>query len=203
MRDYILHFIRHGETLANEEGKYVGMTDLPLTDAAKKDLAALRDDGIYPAVGAVYASPLSRALETARLIYPGKPPVAVENLREYDFGDFEGKTANELDGDPDYAAWCAGTRPDAPNGESQEDFRARIYAGLVQIVRHMSETECFEAAVITHGGVIMTLLAVCGLPQRPAVEWLCEPGKGYTLRVNLSLFSRGGFAEVTGTVPEV
>lgn len=203
MRDYILHFIRHGETLANEEGKYIGKTDLPLTDRAKKELEGNREDGIYPSVGAVYASPLVRALETAKILYPGQAPIAVENLREYDFGNFEGKTAADLENDADYAAWCAGTREDAPNGESQADFRARIYAGLVQILHHMSDNDCFEAAVITHGGVIMTLFALCGLPQRPAVEWLCEPGKGYTLRVNLNMFSRGGFVEVVGTVPEM
>lgn len=203
MHDYIIHFIRHGETLANEEAKYIGRTDLPLTEEASKELVGLREDGIYPSVGTVYTSPLARAMQTAKAIYPGKQLIAVENLQEYDFGDFEGKTAAELEEDTAYCEWRSGKRPDAPNGESQDDFRARIYAGLVQVVRHMAENECYEAAVVTHGGVIMTLLATCGLPQKQSVEWLCEPGKGFTVRINLGLFDRSGFVEVCGTVPEV
>ena len=202
MRDYIIHFIRHGETLANAEGKYVGRTDLPLTEQSRAELEALRDEGIYPSVGLVYTSPLKRATETAAIIYGGRQMTAVEDMREYDFGDFEGKTDAELDGREDYREWRAGKRTDAPCGEDQEDFKRRIYTALVQIVKNMSEEDCFEAAVITHGGVIMTLLALCGIPQRGAVEWACEPGKGYSVRINPNLFSRSGYIEVFGTVPQ-
>ena len=80
MRDTIIHLIRHGETLANTEKKYIGRTDLPITEEAKEELEALLEDGIYPAVGAVYSSPLKRCLQTARIIYPGKPLMAVEDL---------------------------------------------------------------------------------------------------------------------------
>ena len=108
MRDYIIHLIRHGETLANTEKKYIGRTDLPITEEAKKELEALREDGIYPAVGAVYSSPLKRCLQTARIIYPGKPLTAVEDLSEYDCGAFEGKTDSDLESSEEYRAWRAG-----------------------------------------------------------------------------------------------
>ncbi len=202
MRDYIIHFIRHGETLANSEGKYVGRTDLPLTEEAKRELEELREDGIYPSVGAVYSSPLKRCLQTAKIIYPSAQLIAVEELAEYDFGEFEGKTYTELEELKSYREWRAG-RSDAPvGGESLEGFRQRIYAGLMSIVRHMSENECFDAAVVTHGGVIMTLLATCGLPQKSSLEWVSESGKGFTVRVNVGMFSRSGYVEVCGTVPE-
>ncbi len=202
MRDYIIHLIRHGETLANEEGKYIGKTDLVLIESAKKELEDLRLDGIYPSVGTVYTSPLKRCLETASIIYPAKQMIAVENLMEYDFGDFEGKSDLELESNPAYRDWRQGKRTDAEGGEDMKDFESRIFTGLIQVVQHMMETECYEAAVVTHGGVIMTLLGVCGLPQRPKVEWLTEKGKGYTIRINPSMFQRSGYVEVIGTVPE-
>lgn len=202
MRDYIIHFIRHGETLANEEAKYIGNTDLPITKESADKLRALAEEGIYPSVGIVYTSPLKRAIETAGIIYKGKETVAVADLREYDFGDFEGKTDAELESDKDYKDWRAGKRSDAPGGEDQEDFKKRIYTALFQIIRNMSEEECFEAAVVTHGGVIMTLLALCGLPQKSMHEWICEPGKGFSVRINPNMFSRSGYVEVFGTVPE-
>ena len=202
MRDYIIHLIRHGETLANTEKKYIGKTDLPITEEAKKELEALREDGIYPAVGAVYSSPLKRCLQTARIIYPGKPLTAVEDLSEYDFGAFEGKTDSDLESSEEYRAWRAGKLDTPPEGESMSHFKERIYAGLVSVVHDMSANDCFDAAIVTHGGVIMTLLSLCGLPQKNSLEWLSENGKGFTVRVNTGMFSRSGHVEVCGTVPE-
>ena len=202
MRDFILHFIRHGETLANQEGKYIGKTDLVLTSDSVEELENLREEGIYPKVSVVYSSPLSRCVQTAKTIYPDKQLIAVENLCEYDFGEYEGKTDAELSSREDYVAWRAGKLDRAAGGESMEEFKSRIYAGLVQIVKNMSEQEVYDAAIITHGGVIMTLFSLCGLPQAQAVNWACENGKGYTARVNMSIFSRSGYIEIVGTVPE-
>ena len=203
MRDYIIHLIRHGATLANEEGKYIGRTDLPLTPGAIAELEDLREEGIYPPVGMVYSSPLSRCIKTATTIYPGKQLIAVENLMEYDFGEFEGKSDPELDSREDYRTWRAGRTTTATGGEDMKTFEQRVYSALVQIVGNMMENDCYEAAVVTHGGVIMTLLGLCGLPQRQRIEWITENGKGYTIRVNPSIFQRSGYVEVTGTIPEM
>lgn len=203
MRDYIIHLIRHGATLANDEGKYIGRTDLPLTADAVAELEDLREEGIYPSVAIVYSSPLSRCIKTATTIYPAKQLIAVENLMEYDFGEFEGKSDPELDSREDYREWRAGKITTATGGEDMKTFEQRVYSALVQIVGNMMENDCYEAAVVTHGGVIMTLLGLCGLPQRQRIEWITENGKGYTIRVNPSIFQRSGYVEVTGTIPEM
>ena len=52
--------------------------------------------GEYPQVDAVFSSPLKRCTETAKVIYPDRNPIVLDDLREYDFGEFEGKTAEEL-----------------------------------------------------------------------------------------------------------
>lgn len=203
MRDYIIHLIRHGETDGNKEGKYIGVTDLPLNKNSAEELKNLEEEGIYPSVARVYSSPLSRSLDSARIIYPEKPLIAAENLMEYNFGDFEGKTDSELEENEIYRDWRAGRIKSTPNGENSDDFKQRIYSALVQIVRDMSDNDIREAAIVTHGGVIMTLLALCGLPQKTALEWVCEAGKGYTIRINPTIFCRSGYVEVVGTIPEM
>lgn len=124
-------------------------------------------------------------------------------MREYNFGVFENKTAAELDGRPDYAAWAAGQMPAPPEGESSKDFVARLALGLNEIIRTMMEREEYEAAVVMHGGAIMMLLAACGLPQQQPALWTSENGKGYTVLVTPSLYQKTGAIEVIGTVPTV
>ena len=58
-----------------------------------------------------------------------------------------------------------------------------------------------SAAVVTHGGVMMALLASYGLPRASAYEWMTEPGCGYTLRVTPGLWMRSMVAEVIATIP--
>lgn len=204
MRSYRLHLIRHGLTDANTEGRYIGgKTDLPLSSKGKRELKGLYEDLEYPRVPLVFSSPLARCTETAKILFPSREIITVENMREYNFGVFENKTAAELDGRPDYAAWAAGQMPAPPEGESSKDFVARLALGLNEIIRIMMEREEYEAAVVMHGGAIMMLLAACGLPQQQPALWTSENGKGYTVLVTPSLYQKTGAIEVIGTVPTV
>lgn len=204
MRSYRLHLIRHGLTDANTEGRYIGgKTDLPLSSKGKKELKALYEDLEYPRVPLVFSSPMVRCTETAKILFPSREIITVENMREYNFGVFENKTAAELEGRPDYAAWAAGQMPAPPEGESSKDFVARLALGLNEIVRGMMEREEYEAAVVMHGGAIMMLLAACGLPQQQPALWTSKNGKGYTILVTPSLYQKTGAVEVIGTVPTV
>ena len=125
----------------------------------------------------------------------------IENLREYNFGDFENKTATELDGRPDYAAWAAGKMPSPPNGESSKDFVARTVLGINEIIRIMMEKQEYEASVVMHGGAIMMLLAACGLPRQAPAMWTSDNGKGYTILITPSLYQKTGAFEVVNLVP--
>ena len=93
MRTYKIHFIRHGLTEANLEGKYIGKTNLPLCSAGIERLEELKNKIDYPYVELVFSSPLSRCIETAEILYPAFEPTIIDELSEYDFGDFENKTA--------------------------------------------------------------------------------------------------------------
>ncbi len=197
MKTYKIHLIRHGLTDGNIEGKYIGnKTDLPLNDAAKDELLELRRTLDYPAVGRVYTSPLLRAVQTAQIIYPDYTPNVIEELTEYNFGDFEGKTAQELEKDPAYLEWASGKTDAPPSGEKNSDFIKRLVLGLNRIVLDMMDKKITSSAVVLHGGAIMMLLAACGVPRKRPVEWTSEPGRGYSIMVTPSLYHSSGVIEV-------
>ncbi|HIZ84821.1 MAG TPA: histidine phosphatase family protein [Firmicutes bacterium] len=201
MKTYTIHLIRHGLTEGNEKGQYIGVTDLPISTAGINELERLRDAGAYPPVQVCYASPLLRCRQSLAVIYPEAASVLVEDLRECNFGVFEGKTAAELEADPDYGAWTAGRLPAPPGGESTDAFTERVCAGFAQMVRHMMENGITQAAAVLHGGVIMRILSVCGLPQLPFFQWMCGSGRGYSVRITPSVYLRSGMVEVLSEIP--
>ena len=202
MRSYKLHLIRHGATDANKEGRYIGgKTDLPLSQEGKREVKNIYEDFVYPRVPLVFSSPMERCVQTAKILFPAREITTIENLREYNFGDFENKTATELDGRPDYAAWAAGKMPSPPNGESSKDFVARTVLGINEIIRIMMEKQEYEASVVMHGGAIMMLLAACGLPRQAPAMWTSDNGKGYTILITPSLYQKTGAFEVVNLVP--
>lgn len=202
MRTYKIHLIRHGITEANLKGQYIGSTDIDLTTDGIIELQTLRDSYIYPDVKLFYTSPMKRCVQSLRALYPEAKMIVVDELRELNFGRFEGRSAFELENDPDFKAWASG-KGAPPEGESTADLTLRAAEGFSAVVRHMMTTGESEAVVMTHGGIIMNILSTCGLPQQPPHMWRCDPGCGYTVRITPSLFMRSGVVEVVGPVPEI
>ncbi len=201
MRTLKIHLIRHGATDANKQGLYIGCkTDMPLSPEGLNELITMRRDIDYPEIDRLYSSPMLRAKQSAAVLYPNMPIYPVENLKEYDFGDFEGKTAQELELHPDFIPWASGKLSATPNGEDNKDFVKRLCIGLQQIVLDMLEDNLESSAVIMHGGAIMMLLAACGVPQAKPVEWAADCGQGYSLLVTPSLYHKTGVVEVVGII---
>lgn len=202
MRTYKLHLIRHGMTEGNVNGQYIGVTDIPITTNGIIELNNLRQKGIYPKCGLVFSSPMVRATETAKIIFPDQNIIINDNLREIDFGEFEGKTADELKDREDYTKWVSGELAAAPGGETTIDFATRLCTGIGQIVRRMMDEEVYSAGVVMHGGAIMTLLSVAAVPRRKMAQWACGNGRGYTIRITPSLYQKSGILEVIGEIPD-
>lgn len=200
MRTYKIHLIRHGITEGNLNGQYIGRTDLPISPSGVSQLDILKNSIEYPYPDKIYSSPLLRAKQTAAIIFPERQVCTINNLTEYDFGEFEGKTAIQLEANEAYALWTAGKIPCPPGGENNTDFIKRICLGINEVVRDMMQNEIYESAVIMHGGTIMSFLANCGLPRRQTVEWATEPGRGYTILVTPSLYQRTGAVEVINEI---
>ena len=203
MKSYVIHFIRHGaidETLA---GRYIGTTDPPLSDKGRMSLRRLEHDMHYPDVKVVFSSPLKRCTQTCAVLYPELKPLVIANLSECNFGEWEGKTAEELKDDADFQSWLAGDNSvKPPRGESNADFVRRICRIFESIVEGLMKTGTTECAIVTHGGVIMTLLAVYGLPQAKPFEWTMDNGFGYSLRITPMLWQHGKVCEVFAKIPD-
>ncbi len=201
MKTLRIHLIRHGVTDANIEGRYIGSkTDLPLSPEGLNELRLLKENGDYPEIESLYSSPMLRCKQTGAVLYPDKELIAVENLKEYDFGSFEGKTPFELESNPYFAEWTAGRLSAPPEGEDNSDFIKRLCIGLNQIVLDMLERNATDAAVIMHGGAIMMLLGATAVPRHRPVEWTADAGRGYTLLITPSLYHKSGIVEVIDIV---
>ncbi|MEM9578644.1 MAG: histidine phosphatase family protein [Pseudomonadota bacterium] len=122
-----LALLRHGHTHWNRAGRIQGRTDIPLDEEAREYLATLRLPAPWRDADVV-SSPLARAAETARIV-SGRAPVAVPELIEMDWGDWEGAQGEVLLADPQSGYrhiedWGWSYRP--PGGECPQDVLHRI-----------------------------------------------------------------------------
>ncbi|MDE5737222.1 MAG: histidine phosphatase family protein [Oscillospiraceae bacterium] len=203
MKGYHLSFYRHGKTKANEDGIYIGSTDFPLSDKGAVELSGKMDLYEYPRVQRVYSSPLLRCTETAEILFPEVPLYLIEDLRELNFGKFEGKSALELIGQEDYRTWLKGGSPDMrpPEGESVEELCIRSYRAVYRILMDMMEQDFTHCAVITHAGVISNLLACFGLPKISPKELHCEAGEGFEVLLTAQMWQTAQAFEILGMTP--
>ena len=169
----LIYLFRHGETVWNAEKRYQGRTDIPLSDRGR---ALLKRADFSPEQ--VCVSPLRRAVQTAEILFPEAEQVVVPDLRELDFGAFEGRSAEEMEDDPAYRAWTAGgCTGRCPGGEDWAEFSRRTRAAFARLMEYASG----PLVLVAHGGTQMALLERYGRPSRPRYGWLCATGRGLLL----------------------
>ncbi|MGI5893724.1 MAG: histidine phosphatase family protein [Candidatus Merdivicinus sp.] len=203
MLTYRLFLIRHGLTQGNLEGRFIGKrTDLSLCSKGVKELHALQEKFEYPDVKKVYAAPMKRCMETAEILYPNRLTVPAEGLEEYDFGVFEGRTAEELAGTEMFVRWYESGMSAAPDkAESITAFAERTAEGFSKVVEDMMRNQITTAALILPSGVMMNLLTVFGYPKRDPMRWTAQEGTGFTALLNTQLWQRDGVFEVYSQIP--
>ena len=156
------YFIRHGQTKYNVEGRFVGSTDLPLTENGRNNIYDLwheRSKHIDKEV--IYSSPMKRCIETAHIIFPDEHLEIIKNMREMNFGVFEGKTHDELMDMQAYRNFRATSgKEKIPHGESGIEFGMRVLKGFFEMIGHMNKNSYETAALICHGGVIMAIFSM-------------------------------------------
>ena len=164
-----LWLVRHGETEWSLSGAHTGRTDLPLTDAGRKRAMALADCLAGRRFALVLTSPLQRALETCRLAGYGDAAQREPNLREWDYGDYEGRTTAEIRKNaPDWSLWVDGV----PNGESIGQVAARAQAVIDRALQASG-----DVALFAHGH-ILRILTACWLSLPAADGRLFALGTG-------------------------
>lgn len=171
--DRKITLIRHGSTPGNNRKCYIGITDESLSEDGENQIRTR----CYPKADIVFSSPLSRCLQTAKLIYPNQAATTVEDLRETDFGDFEGKNYQDLADNPAYQSWIdSGGEEAFPNGESRAQASARAISGFKQVLAQSNKAE--KISVVAHGGTIMAILS--HFFGGDYYSYHVENGEGYT-----------------------
>ncbi|NLL62924.1 MAG: histidine phosphatase family protein [Ruminococcaceae bacterium] len=204
MKTYKIHLIRHGLTEGNLEGKYIGHKDIPLCEQGIFELKRMKEDMIYPDINTLFSSPLNRCLKTAEILFPKIKPIIIDDLIEYNFGEFEGLTADELKDKDTFKEWLSGGPDSAPPfGESNAQFGTRIANAFEKIIEGLMKTGVTESAIITHGGVIMGIMSMFAIPELPMPEWLVPNGCGFTVRITPSLWAQIKKMEFAFEIPFV
>lgn len=202
MKGYRMSILRHGITEANENGIYIGKTDLPLSESGKEALRDKYEVFEYPRVQRVYSSPLERAVQSAEILFPDSEIVIVDDLREMDFGVFEGVAAEDLVGLDSYKKWLKGGLDNPPpNGESLRNMMLRCYSALNLMILDMMKEGLTHTGVITHSGILMNMMSCFGLPKMKPMEFACDPGEGYEILVSAMMWQNGNTFEILGKIP--
>ena len=171
--------IRHGMTRLGEEKRYQGRLDDGLSEAGRAELkrADFRPERVY-------VSPALRARQTAEILFPQAEQVLCPDLREMDFGSFEGRGWWEMEDDAAYREWVdGGCRGRCPGGEEKAELTERVCGCFERILK--TETEKPDPAedlvIVGHGGTQMALLEEKGAPRREYYRWQRPCGCGWLL----------------------
>jgi broad specificity phosphatase PhoE len=154
-----LWLIRHGETEWSLSGAHTSRTDIPLTARGEERAAKIRDYLAHRNFSLVLTSPMLRARETCRIAGYGDVAKIEENLREWDYGIYEGRTTAEIRKDqPNWSIWDA----PPPEGEPVEHVAVRAQ----QVIDRAVNTGG-NVALFAHAHILRILAATwLGLPAR-------------------------------------
>ncbi|MGI5985335.1 MAG: histidine phosphatase family protein [Clostridiales bacterium] len=165
-----IYLIRHAQTQGNLKHRYIGRTDEPLCEIGLDTARGITP----PQVDIIFRSPMLRCKQTADILYPDKQKIVVDDLRECDFGDFEGKTADELVCDTHYLNWVnGGCKEIIPNGESVDGFKNRCCEAFQKIATEHKDDKnsiCF----VVHGGIIMAILERFDIRKKNFYDYFIE-----------------------------
>lgn len=159
-----VYFIRHGETAGNQVKRYTGRSDESLSEQGIIQAKRLAKHLLEP-MDQVFVSPMKRCQETAAILFPNIQPTIVPDLREINFGVFEGKTADELQSLTAYQTWLdSNGLGEIPEGESLLSFQKRCSRAFDQVI--LSVPDYSTVAFVVHGGTIMALFDKFVLPKQ-------------------------------------
>ena len=173
--------IRHGQTAGNVLHRYIGRTDEPLSEEGAALAAAKGSD---PELQTVYVTPLRRTQQTAAILFPSARQIIVDDLREMDFGDFEGRSFSEMEHDTAYRAWVeGGCLESCPNGEGRAEFSQRVCAAFANLVADAAARGEESVTFVVHGGTIMAIMERFARPCKDYYSYAVQNCNGYCCRV--------------------
>lgn len=149
--------VRHGETEWSKSGRHTGLKDLELTPLGEQQATALQPVLAAGRFDLVASSPLRRATQTCELAGFGGPAQSWDDLHEWNYGDYEGRTSAEIRSErPGWNIWTHGVE----GGETVEQVGARADRVLAKF-----EAQSGRALVFAHGHLLRILTSRwLGLP---------------------------------------
>ncbi len=172
--------VRHGETEWSLSGQHTSRTDLPLIEAGRRRAAEIGPELAGRRFALVLCSPLRRARETCELAGFGERAVISEQLREWDYGAYEGLTTEQIRRErPDWDLW----RDGCPDGEGPAEVCARADRAIEQL-----RGADGDALVFAHGHILRVL----------AARWI-----GMSVEAGSRLALRAGAISVLGFEREI
>jgi len=175
--------VRHGETEWSLSGQHTSRTDLPLTERGRERARALGGQLSGRSFALVLSSPLLRARETCELAGLGGSMELCEDLREWDYGEYEGLTTPQIhEQNPDWVLW----RDGCPGGERPTDVGARADRALEQL-----RSAGGDAVAFAHGHILRVV----------AARWVAmEPSFGARVALSAGALSVLGFERETEVI---
>lgn len=147
--------MRHGQTEWSVSGRHTGNTDIPLTPEGELEAASMAPHISGHSYDLVLSSPLKRALMTCEMVGLGEHVQVREDLREWDYGDYEGLTSEQIHREnPGWLLW----RDGCPGGESPEAVAARCDRVIEELLAQASGGSG-DAIVFAHGHILRSLAA--------------------------------------------
>lgn len=172
----VLWLARHGETEWSRDLRHTGRTDIPLTPAGEAQARMLADRFRAVDLDRVLTSPLERARRTCELAGLGNRAEVIDDLMEWDYGDYEGITSAQIrERDPDWLLW----RDGCPGGETLAEVSARADAVIEDVLGASG-----NVAVFAHGHILRVL----------AARWIgYDAAEGQRLGLSTATISRLGW----------
>lgn len=185
-----IYLIRHGISIANEQIRYAGTWDVPLSENGVRDVEMKRDAGLYPKKDGIrlITSGMRRTEETLRIIYGDAEHEAIDAFREMNFGSFEQKTYYDLKDDERYSRWLDDKTGlvRCPDGECRHDVAERVIPAFYDVL-HGGR----DSLVVMHGGTISVVMSELFPSDNQFLAWCPKAAEGYVIT------AAGGATEYT------
>ncbi len=175
--------VRHGETEWSRELKHTGRTDIPLTEDGRRQAQAVGTALQGRQFAVVLTSPLARAADTCRLAGFGDAAEQRDELREWDYGSYEGRTTLEIRNEiPGWTIW----RGAVPEGEAIDEVAARVDRVIAELRAAQG-----DALLFAHGHLLRVLTA----------RWLgLDPQAGALFALDPATLSTLGYERETSVI---
>ena len=156
-----VYLIRHGRTICNEKRLYCGKTDVSLSEQGIKELKTLKSIMRYPRCNKYFTSGAVRANETFKILYEDESYEELSGFFEYDFGDFEMKSYEDL--------------------KENKLYKKRIKKEFNNFIEAINSNGYESVLLISHGGTIGTILECFYDNSKNFYSWQPKCGEGYKI----------------------